>query len=198
MQARRENRYAFASDVARLDILKKHGGIYLDADVEVQKSLDAFLDLRVFLGMENGWLAGTALFGAAAGHPLLDKLLAQYDGRNGDFVVNNVVWTRFFIAASGAPLTNRVQDFPDGVRIYPKEYFVMPPLFCRGGYTRHYAMNTWRTLQERPLWKRTANALMGGTLYLHLAHAKAARARRRTMGAGSSCHFDGFPGVPFC
>ncbi|MDR1009542.1 MAG: hypothetical protein LBM04_00135 [Opitutaceae bacterium] len=180
-RARRENRHAFASDVARLEILKAHGGIYMDADVEVRKSLDEFLAHRAFLGMENGWLAGTALFGAEAGHPILDGLLACHDAQDGDFVVNNVVWTRFFEKASGAPLTNCERDFPDGVRIYPKEYFVMPPLFCRGGYARHHAMNTWRAPPARPLWKRAANALIGDTLYLHLAHAKAAHAHQQEM-----------------
>ena len=36
-------KWAFVSDYARLYILKEHGGIYMDTDVEVIKPLDRFL-----------------------------------------------------------------------------------------------------------------------------------------------------------
>ena len=49
-----EKKWAFVSDYARLDILYDHGGIYLDTDVEVLKSLNDLLDLDGFCGFETG------------------------------------------------------------------------------------------------------------------------------------------------
>ena len=45
--------YAFTSDVIRLYALYKYGGIYLDTDVFVYKSLDEFLTDEAFTGFED-------------------------------------------------------------------------------------------------------------------------------------------------
>ena len=39
-EAYQEKKFAFVTDVARLDIIYSEGGIYLDTDVELIKSLD--------------------------------------------------------------------------------------------------------------------------------------------------------------
>ena len=41
-------KYAFVSDVCRLYALKHFGGIYMDTDVEVLKTLDVFLKKPAF------------------------------------------------------------------------------------------------------------------------------------------------------
>ena len=47
-------KYAFVSDYARFCILRDHGGIYLDVDVELIKPLDNLLDENeVILGFER-------------------------------------------------------------------------------------------------------------------------------------------------
>lgn len=56
---------AFVSDYARLDIIYKHGGIYLDTDVEIIKSLEPLLEHTCFLGAERDGIVATGLgFGA--------------------------------------------------------------------------------------------------------------------------------------
>lgn len=47
-------KYAFASDYFRFEILAKEGGIYLDIDVKLLKSLDTFLQEKCFMGFEKG------------------------------------------------------------------------------------------------------------------------------------------------
>lgn len=47
-------KYAFASDYFRFKILAENGGIYLDIDVKLLKSLDKFLDEKCFFGFEKG------------------------------------------------------------------------------------------------------------------------------------------------
>ena len=49
-----ENRkFAFVTDVVRLYALYYEGGIYMDTDVEVLKSLDPFLYHNAFSGFED-------------------------------------------------------------------------------------------------------------------------------------------------
>lgn len=44
--------YAAASDYVRLYALYNYGGIYLDSDIEVFKSLDTFLNNTFFTGLD--------------------------------------------------------------------------------------------------------------------------------------------------
>lgn len=89
-------RFAFASDWARLEILRQHGGIYLDTDVELLRPLDVFMGREFFLGFEYECYLGTFLLGSRANHPLLAALQREYDGMEGP-QVNNAVFTRFFL-----------------------------------------------------------------------------------------------------
>lgn len=52
-QAYALKKYAFVSDVFRLFALYKDGGIYLDTDVEVRKTLNSFLENNFFIGSEK-------------------------------------------------------------------------------------------------------------------------------------------------
>ena len=74
-------KWAFVSDYARLDIIYEHGGIYLDTDVELVRSLDTLLDCGAFLSIDKEDLSvNTGLgFGAEARNPLIKKLLSAYD-----------------------------------------------------------------------------------------------------------------------
>ena len=45
--AYKEKKWAFVSDYARIDVVYKYGGIYMDTDVELVKELDSFLNDRI-------------------------------------------------------------------------------------------------------------------------------------------------------
>lgn len=89
-------RYAFASDYVRLKVLEEYGGIYLDTDEEILKSLDCFLDHDFFIGCQSCGSAKTinpALIGAIPHHPIIKDLLSIYDDMhyiNADGSYNNV------------------------------------------------------------------------------------------------------------
>lgn len=75
-QAYRHGKWAFVSDIARLDILYKYGGIYLDTDVELIRSLDDLLYQPAFCGVEKWRLLNTGGgCGAVPQHPALKKML---------------------------------------------------------------------------------------------------------------------------
>lgn len=75
--------YAYLSDYYRFVILRDHGGIYCDTDVECFKPLDDLLDRSELLEREftagNTAYIGTAIMGFQKGHlfPLL--VLDYYD-----------------------------------------------------------------------------------------------------------------------
>ena len=73
--------WAFVSDYARLKIIYDEGGIYLDTDVELLKSLDLVLLNKCYVGIEqNGNRCTTGLgFGAEKNNSVVKKMLEVYD-----------------------------------------------------------------------------------------------------------------------
>lgn len=77
-----DNKWAFVTDYARLDIVYNHGGIYLDTDVELIRSLDPLLTEKCFLGIEkgSGYIATGLGFGAEKFSEAVELMLNEYDG----------------------------------------------------------------------------------------------------------------------
>ena len=80
-QAYEAGKWAYVSDYARIDIIYHHGGIYLDTDVELIKSLDSLLGLEAFIahGQWSAVNSGAGL-GAVKGNHILKEILE--DERN--------------------------------------------------------------------------------------------------------------------
>lgn len=64
------------ADIARLELLHRHGGVYVDTDLEPRKPLDDLVaGTACFLGREDDrWLA-TGIMGSIPGHPFIADLL---------------------------------------------------------------------------------------------------------------------------
>lgn len=80
-QAYDAGKWAFVSDYARLKIIYENGGVYLDTDVRLIKSLDALTEkYDGFFGYEAGEsLISTGLgFGAEKGNRFVKALLEDY------------------------------------------------------------------------------------------------------------------------
>lgn len=91
-QAIQEKRWGFAGDVIRLDVVEKYGGVYLDLDVKLLKSLDELLYLDAYAAFEdNNWVNIGSGFGARPHHPIISQMLEYYkdvDFRNSDGSLN--------------------------------------------------------------------------------------------------------------
>lgn len=71
-------RYAgqLRSDLARYEILWRHGGVYVDADMEALRPIDDLCDVSAFAGWEvDGQWVNNAIVGATPGHPLMRALI---------------------------------------------------------------------------------------------------------------------------
>ncbi|MCC8026843.1 MAG: hypothetical protein LIP16_16280 [Clostridium sp.] len=75
-QAYECGKWGFIPDVARLDLLYRYGGIYLDTDVELIKSLDNLLYVPAFSGVEQWGIVNCGgCSGAVQGNAMIGELL---------------------------------------------------------------------------------------------------------------------------
>lgn len=79
-QAYEHQKWSFVSDVARLDILYRSGGIYLDTDVELLRDLNELLYQPSFFSTEKWGIVSSAVFGAQAGNPVIRSMLEDRKG----------------------------------------------------------------------------------------------------------------------
>ena len=135
-EACKEKKWAFVSDYFRLYALYNYGGIYLDTDNEIFKSLDVFLDLDFFTSYQEYKTPPkpfTALFGAKKGCKIVKELLSEYDNlsfydENGDisFYTNTDRVEAYFMRKYNiAPPYNPNQkiELEKNVIIFPSTYF---------------------------------------------------------------------------
>lgn len=78
-EAYEAKKYAFVSDVARLIVVNKYGGIYFDTDVEVIQNIDFLLTNKGFIGFENDNYVATGLgFGSESDSYFLEEMIEKY------------------------------------------------------------------------------------------------------------------------
>lgn len=165
-QAYEAKKYAFVSDYVRLYALYNNGGIYMDTDVELLKSLDKFLKYNAFIGFEDETFCGTGIIGCKKENPMIKKFLNLYKDieftkEDGNFdLTTNVSRISECLCSYGAELNNTEQDLKD-IKIFPKTYF--SPLnfnnistdFSEDTYTIHHFAGSWLpTYTKKELKKR--------------------------------------------
>jgi mannosyltransferase OCH1-like enzyme len=75
----KNKKYAFASDYARIDLLSKYGGIYLDTDMLLLKNLDLFLNHQIFFGLESKDYVSCGVIGSMNNNIILNRILFEFD-----------------------------------------------------------------------------------------------------------------------
>lgn len=128
-QAYARRKWAFVSDVARLDILYQYGGVYLDTDVELVKNLDDLLYQPAFCAVEKWRFANTGGgCGAVPGHPVIARML-ELRKRIGiidaDGEINmetNGFYETMPLLEEGFLPNNKIQ-FVGGMTVYSSDFF---------------------------------------------------------------------------
>ncbi|WP_302756088.1 glycosyltransferase family 32 protein [Collinsella intestinalis] len=154
-KAYQQQKWAFVSDYARLKVIYENGGIYLDTDVELLRSLDDLLGLKCWVGIEqSAKLCATGLgFGAIPKSPAVERLMSEYDDE---------IFSEDLLAAMACPIlnnrallrmgytySNEIVDLGD-ITVYPPRYFdpIAPGgdsknLLCDDSYSVHQYSNSW-------------------------------------------------------
>lgn len=164
----RNGKYAFVSDVCRLDVLAAHGGIYLDTDVLAKKSLTPFLKFPSFLGMMYSDSVGTAVIGAMAGAPLISALRAAYDDDPSDDAPNNdLVTGRLLELYPEFVLGDHNQQLSDGTAVFDRHFFERYSADEDRGFTQHLVANSWHEKQgaaDKTVLSRAKTSLPPATI----------------------------------
>lgn len=162
-EAYKANKYAFASDVLRADILYNHGGIYLDVDVELIKPIDEFLNLSSFAGIETSSLIGPGLiWGAKAGDAHMKAIIEIY--KNTKFDIDNMmqltspkIFTSYF-EKLGFEKTNKTQNV-SGVTFFSSQYFspidtiTNKKTITKNTVSIHWYEASWYTKKKKVIYK---------------------------------------------
>lgn len=130
-EAYEAKKWAFVADVARLTVLKKYGGIYMDTDVEVIRPFDDLLVYDAFMCFENKDFVSIGTLGAEKGSPVIADFLAPYENRHFlredsscDFTTNlkiitSVLRDKYHLISNG-----KKQLLPHCVLVLPMESFI--------------------------------------------------------------------------
>lgn len=127
-EAYENKKFAFVTDVVRLYAMYTYGGIYMDTDVEVVKTLDDLLSHQAFSGFESPDCVPTGIMACEKGFELFGELLRYYDDKafiNNDGTLNmqtNVIIITNTCTKYGLRKNGEFQIL-NGFALYPRDYF---------------------------------------------------------------------------
>jgi len=127
-QAYESRKWAFVTDYVRLWAMIKFGGIYMDTDVEVVKSLDMYLSHDAFSGFESDTGIPTGIMACREGFPLFKEFLHFYDDAifladdgTPNMITNVTIMTN--ICLQHGLILNGQFQIVDGFALYPRDVF---------------------------------------------------------------------------
>lgn len=199
-EAYEAKKWAFVSDYVRLWVIYHYGGIYLDTDVELLKSMDSFRKDEAFFAFENDTYIATGLgFGAEQGHPVIKVLLDDYS--NVHFRTESGFYDETPCPVRNTNVLLKLGLQPDntyqtvsGAVVYPKEYFC--PKNGEGGelfltektVAIHHYNASWYSDNQR---KRTEK-------YRELVQKYGTKKANRKMLKYNTCYFLKTRGLRYC
>ena len=160
-EAADKGKWAFVSDYARFYILYHNGGIYLDTDVEILKSLNPFLKHHSFSGFESkDRVAPGLILGAKKGCSLMKKLMNSYHERhfiNQNGLLNEKTVVSYMteeLVSEGLVLNGELQNIHDFI-VYPIDFFSPKSLetgklkITSNTYSIHHYAGSWMSNTSR-------------------------------------------------
>lgn len=149
-----QKKWAFVTDFFRLWVLDNFGGIYLDADVTVTGTFDAFLNQPLFIGTEFTDQIAAHVIGSVKGHLFIHHCLQYYNNRhfikpNGALDMRplpNII-TKIFISQyryDGVLVCFDGKPYKiDDMTIYPDSYFTIN-IYDGNNVCYHNGLGAWR------------------------------------------------------
>ncbi len=166
-EAYEHQKWGFVTDCARFDILYRHGGIYMDTDVELVRNPDELLYQPAFCGVEKWGNVNTGGgCGAVAGHPMIKKMLEarerlSFVREDGKLNLETCgVYETETLRKEGFHVDNRNQII-SGMTVYTSDYF-HPYDYMSGElamtentFSIHHFNGGWLDEKEREQRKKT-------------------------------------------
>ena len=136
-----EKKWAFVADYIRFWVLEKEGGIYLDTDTEVLKSLNNLLVHDAFFGQTKDGVTAAGVIGAVPHHQAIKDILAVYD--------NDYEYSLFRTSPRTVTSVLNTNKYPN-VTVYDYRYFnpcddgeVRTPEKLSLAYTDNHWAESW-------------------------------------------------------
>jgi len=124
------------ADILRLELLHRHGGVYIDADFESLKPIDELLDgVTCFLGLLDSGRVSNAVIGCVPGHPLLAKAMAEVRPRRTYGPVDR--------EGTGPLLIERIRQGFDDITLFEPNVFYATER-DRAEYAWHLSAKSWK------------------------------------------------------
>ena len=161
-QAYMYKKWAFVSDYVRLMVLYEHGGIYMDTDVEVLKSLNSFLNCKNFFSYETKESIATHIIGATQHNELIKFFLEYYkkasfiDKDMGiNYTTNVVIITKMLQEKYKTNFDGTYQVIENNIHIYPVDYFCAKNFstgiinITQNTHAIHHFSGSWNTKKTK-------------------------------------------------
>ena len=160
-EAYQAGKWAFVSDYARLKVLYDNGGIYLDTDVEILKSLDPLIKEQGYMGFDDNGIISTGLgFACEKGNKIVEALLKDYE--NIPFLLPDGTYdltpcpdrnTKTLVELGMDP-DNKDQIFM-GIRMLPEDYlcpmkyYSGKKIITENTYSIHHFCASWTSATSK-------------------------------------------------
>ena len=144
------------SDILRLELLERHGGVYVDTDFECLRPLAPLLDgVSFFCAYLKPGRVNNAIIGAIPGHELLRRAIREVRPREWHGTVDKQGTGPFFLDAL-------VKQHPDGVTIFDAELFYpRTPEARRSAIAVHHSARSWKPPEDLYKDVQRAEAKLG-------------------------------------
>lgn len=140
--AYKHKKWAFVSDYVRLQKLFEYGGIYLDTDMYVTRSLNPFLEDGCFLGAEDSTLVNAAIIGSNKHNAYIKTCLEYYETKDLSEKHLNLaiprVLTRALIGKDGFYELFTEIKIINQVAVYPPAYFYPMPYDINKAFDKRF------------------------------------------------------------
>lgn len=169
-QAYEAKKWAFVTDYVRLAVIYENGGIYLDTDVEIKRSLDDLLFYNAYFGFESKSSINTGCgFGAVKGCSFLNELMSDYQDikfKNDDGTFNYTTCCDYNLKHflnRGLVIDDSKQILKGNILILPSIY--LSPINLLNGmhyrsiktYSVHWYDASWKDVKESKIRKQKFN-----------------------------------------
>lgn len=178
-EAYKHRKFAFVADYVRLQVLYQYGGIYLDTDIKMYKTLNPFLSNDAFMGFERDEVLSMGVMGFHKNNPIIKELLKYYNQPFNLEIVSQLesnanVTTSYLATHYGLTRDNKEQ-IVGNIHIYPKTFF--NPMGYFGNWDKsenticcHLYMGSWLPDKEQKKLKfrKTILFKIGKSLWIRL------------------------------
>lgn len=177
-------KWAFVSDIVRLDVLYEYGGVYLDVDVEFIKPLpEEYLSYTGFCGFEHTAIVAPGLiFAIQPKQQFIKNVLDSYQNehfelnKKGVYKTINMRITNI-LEEEGLERNNKMQDI-NGIVVFPSEYFcgydtdIHEPEITEKTICWHHYLGSWVKPTLKMKCQNVLKRIVGKKIYRRLLYLK--------------------------